>query len=436
MKMKAPRQRMPLLLLLLACGAFAGCNRDVDWDDPRLPDFVLVSGHNQSAAANALLPDPIVVRLLDNDRNPLAGERVYFRVVAGGGAVGRSEAVTDNAGEASVAWQIGAGPDQIMKASLTDDTAATYAVYVYANSRLTSAIGWTRDIDFYAYGRKHDHDNRILESPHFLVFSDSASDDARVIFAKMAEESLAELFRAFALESTDALSLTFADSTSKIKIFSIKDADIDQVAFRFGFILYGHDSLNFQRWGNDDFWLRREIKHETVHVMQWLFGLDARGMVSEPWPEVWFTEGIAEYISGGAFPPITNLEQWEQWYGRSDHTNPIAIHQWGDFTGPLRANGRVLPRLQPGRALPAGQPRGGPDALDVKAMFADMVNSGLVRAEPFARTFGMTVEEFEDHFPDLIVDYLRRTGTSTSLWARSTVFPYAWSDQPRRFAEY
>jgi hypothetical protein len=434
MDKKAPFHGMLIVLVLLACGLSSGCNRDVDQDDPRAPHFVLVSGHNQSAAANVLLPDPIVVRLLDGDQNPLAGERMFFRVVAGGGTLGDMEAVTDNAGEASVTWRIGAGPDQILKASLTNDTSAAYAAYIYANSRLTSAIGWTRDIDFFAYGRKHDHDNRILESPHFLVFSDSASDDARVIFCKMAEESLAELFQTFAVESSDALSLTFADSNSKIKIFSIKDADIDQVAFRFGFILYGHDSANFRRWGNDDYWLRREIKHETVHVMQWLFGLDPRGTVGEPWPEVWFTEGFAEYASGGAFPPISNLGQWEQWRSISDHGNPIAIHQWGNFSFPYERTGEYYPAFSLAVRYLLDSRGAGRTLLDVKAMFADMVNEGRF-APAFARTFGMTVEEYEQRFPDLIADYLQRTGTTSPPWAQSAVSPLHWTDLPPQAAE-
>jgi len=418
-----------LVILLLACGLPAGCSRDVDSDDPRSPHFVLVSGHNQSGAANTLLPAPVVVRLLDGDQNPLAGERMYFRIVSGGGTVEHAEALTDNAGEASVAWRIGAGPDQILKASLTNDTAAAYAAYIYANSRLSSAIGWTQDIDFFAYGRKHDHDNRILESPHFLVFSDSSSDDARVIFGKMAEESLAELFQTFAVGSTDALSLNFADSNSKIKIFSIKDAVIDQVAFRFGFILYGHDSANFQRWGADDFWLRREIKHETVHVMQWLFGLDPRGTVSEPWPEVWFTEGFAEYASGGAFPPISNLEQWENWCGGSGHGNPVAIHQWGNFPVPYERTGEYYPAFSLAVRYLLDSRGADRTLLDVKAMFADMVSNGSF-APAFARTFGMTVDEYEQRFPDLIADYLQRTGTSVTQGAPPAVYPLRWTDRP------
>ncbi len=418
-----------LVILLLACGLSTGCSRDVDSDDPRSPHFVLVSGHNQSGAANTLLPAPVVVRLLDGDQNPLAGERMYFRVVSGGGTVENAEALTDNAGEASVAWRIGAGPDQILKASLTNDTAAAYAAYIYANSRLSSAVGWTRSIDFFAYGRKHDHDNRILESPHFLVFSDNSSDDARVIFVKMAEESLAELLQTFAVGSTDALSLNFADNNSKIKIFSIKDAVIDQVAFRFGFILYGHDSANFQRWGGDDFWLRREIKHETVHVMQWLFGLDPRGTVSEPWPEVWFTEGFAEYASGGAFPPIGNLEQWENWFGGSGHGNPVAIHQWGNFPVPYERTGEYYPAFSLAVRYLLDSRGAGRTLLDVKAMFADMVSSGSF-APAFARTFGMTVDEYEQRFPDLIADYLRRTGTASPPGAPPAVYPLRWTDRP------
>ena len=423
-----------IVLVMLACGLSAGCNRDDGQEDPRSLQFVLVSGHNQSGAANTYLSNPVVVRLLDDSQNPLAGERVYFRIVSGGGATDRSEAFTDNAGEVSVSWRIGTGPEQILKASLANDNTAVNAVYVYANSRLSSAVSWTQGLFFYAMGRLYPHDQRILESAHFLVFSDGSSDDVKVIYAKMAEESLAELFETFAVESTDVLSLDFADSGSKIKIFSIKDANYDTVAFRFGFILFGQDSTNYQHGGYDDFWFRREVKHETMHVLQWLFGLDPQGRVSEPWPEVWFTEGIAEHISGGVFAPIANLGQWEQWRSSSDHANPVAIHQWADFTIPYGRTGEYYPAFSLAVRYLLDSRGVGKTPLDVKAMYADMVSSGSF-AEPFARMCGMTVEEYENHFPELIADYLQRTGTSLPTGERTTVSPYPWSDPPRRLLE-
>ncbi len=434
MNMKISFHGRLVILVLLACAFPAGCSRGNGPEDSGSLQLAPVSGQNQSGAANAVLQNPVVVRLQDDSQNPVGGERIFFRVVAGGGSVDQGEAATDGNGEASVAWRIGVGPDQILKASLTNDDAAAYAVYIYANSRLSSAFGWTQGIDFFAYGRKYDHDNRILESPHFLVFSDSSSDDARVVFSKMAEESLAELLQTFAVASADDLGVHFADRGSKIKVYSIKDAVIDQVAFRFGYLLYGHDSANFRRWGGDDFWLRREIKHETTHVMQWLFGLDPRGTVGEPWPEVWFTEGFAEYASGGAFPPISNLEQWEDWCGRSDHGNPVAIHQWGNFPVPYERTGEYYPAFSLAVRYLLDSRGAGRTLLDVKAMFADMVNEGRF-APAFARTFGMTVDEYEQRFPDLIADYLRRTGTSAPLATSGTISPLRWTDGPPEIRE-
>ena len=72
--------------------------------------------------------------------------------------------------------------------------------------------------------------------------------------------------------------------------------------------------------------------------------------------------------------------------------------------------------------------------LDVKAMFADMVNEGRF-APAFARTFGMTVAEYEQRFPDLIADYLRRTGTSAPLGTRIPIFPLRWTDRPPEIRE-
>jgi hypothetical protein len=66
-----------------------------------------VSGNGQSAPAGTLLPDPVVVRVTDEDGELLDGGVVVFRVIAGGGTVGEGTARTGADGMAGEHWTLG-----------------------------------------------------------------------------------------------------------------------------------------------------------------------------------------------------------------------------------------------------------------------------------------------------------------------------------------
>jgi hypothetical protein len=75
-----------------------------------------VSGDAQSGPAGAALGGPIVVRLVDSQNNPVAGEQVQFAVNSGGGTVSAASVATAANGEASVTWKLGAakGEQQVV----------------------------------------------------------------------------------------------------------------------------------------------------------------------------------------------------------------------------------------------------------------------------------------------------------------------------------
>ena len=70
--------------------------------------LVLVSGNNQSAEPGAELPDPVVVRLVDAEGNPLEHGALTWVVGAGGGSVSPTTGETDGDGLASARWTLGA----------------------------------------------------------------------------------------------------------------------------------------------------------------------------------------------------------------------------------------------------------------------------------------------------------------------------------------
>jgi Bacterial Ig-like domain (group 1) len=93
------------------------------------PDAVeAIGGDGQSAIAGTPLPQPIVVRVLDDRRNPVSGSEVAFVAADGGIADPRQEA-TGPSGEARAQWTLGpeAGAQVLSATVKGTKTAATFS---------------------------------------------------------------------------------------------------------------------------------------------------------------------------------------------------------------------------------------------------------------------------------------------------------------------
>ena len=74
----------------------------------RVPDrLLLFSGDGQPGSPGALLAEPLVVKVLDENWEPFVGVPVRFAVTAGGGALARTDTVSGDYGRASTAWRLG-----------------------------------------------------------------------------------------------------------------------------------------------------------------------------------------------------------------------------------------------------------------------------------------------------------------------------------------
>lgn len=93
-----------------------------------------VAGQGQVGTAGAALSEPLVVEARDESGSPVAGVRVRFSVVAGGGSAHPSDGVTGDDGRASVEWTLGtnAQAPQRLRATL-DEEGADAAVDVEAD---------------------------------------------------------------------------------------------------------------------------------------------------------------------------------------------------------------------------------------------------------------------------------------------------------------
>jgi hypothetical protein len=112
--MRLPRSAAACVALLATLG-LAACDSSTGPGSGRTPvALAVVAGDAQVDSAGALLPQPVVVRVLDEAGQPVRGATVGFSVAAGGGSVDPASAVSDADGRAQTRWTLGSsGPQQL-----------------------------------------------------------------------------------------------------------------------------------------------------------------------------------------------------------------------------------------------------------------------------------------------------------------------------------
>ncbi|HYR11949.1 MAG TPA: Ig-like domain-containing protein [Longimicrobium sp.] len=115
----------------------AGCNGEVVGGGQRPAEVRVVSGDLQTAPVGQELPQPLVVKVVDDAGRPVRDQLVNFRVTRGGGSVFAGSAITNKDGIAQERWTLGTVADtQQVEARAVDPE--TGAPLVFATFR---AIG-------------------------------------------------------------------------------------------------------------------------------------------------------------------------------------------------------------------------------------------------------------------------------------------------------
>jgi alpha-tubulin suppressor-like RCC1 family protein len=125
----------------LAALFLASCESTSGPGDPVPAQVDAISGNDQEGTAGAELAQPLVVRVLDEDGEPVPGQTVHFRVVSGGGSLAAGSARTDAQGEARERWILGTSTadSQRVEAAVADPSAAR--PLLTATFRATAAAG-------------------------------------------------------------------------------------------------------------------------------------------------------------------------------------------------------------------------------------------------------------------------------------------------------
>jgi hypothetical protein len=367
------------------------------------------SGNDQTGVQGEQLPAPFVLELTDIYGDPVPAVDVHFEITAGGGQLDQTVARTNEEGLAEVRSTLGTGAYQRIRASIAHEYLFARYAFTYAETQfITSTAGarWITGITFRTHhvpGGTIAHDGRILESAHFLVFSDGSSDEVRQQYANMAEESLAELLEAFHISSAEELGILSDRPETKITIYCSAAQEVLMHAFPYGFVLY---DINHGAWESSWAPMRRMnyrniVKHELMHVVQFLLEAGVTG----PWGEAWFNEGIAEYVSGGSYYHIEDWQQVRDWRSDELHVNPLTIVRYWDEMPSGVDPGKYYPMFGLAVEYLLDAKGEGRSLVDVKSMLTE-VGQGSSFRSAFQAHMGISVESYQARFYDLIEGFL------------------------------
>jgi hypothetical protein len=128
---------------VLALGTFAlSCDRSTAPEQEQVPARLdIVSGNDQRDTVGQVLPQPLVVRVMDASGAPIVGRVVTFRVTEGNGSVDAGSSLTDAQGTARSRWTLGtsAAETQLVEARVEDSRAG--AAMISATFRATAVAG-------------------------------------------------------------------------------------------------------------------------------------------------------------------------------------------------------------------------------------------------------------------------------------------------------
>jgi hypothetical protein len=256
---------------------------------------------------------------------------------------------------------------------------------------------------WYRSGYQWPHDGNPYETANFVVYSDGASLEARQKVAEIGEELLAVLKSDFEV-STDML--RFPVGQSKIHVFAYKNHSPQQWGgwgYYGGLLIFSLDhEWRTQIGGTEIGNYTRVLTHELMHVVEGLLkGTDNPNLV-----DVWLTEGIAEYVSGGtAGGSIEDIATLDARIARWGNRNPIAMHQYRypDIEGIAFNYYYPMFELSVRYLLdPEGAANQKPAIRD---LFLD-ARQGIDFATAFQNRFGIDLQDFETGFFDRIRAFL------------------------------
>jgi hypothetical protein len=249
------------------------------------------------------------------------------------------------------------------------------------------------------------HDCSPLPGPHFTVYSDGSSADAKATLLAIAEASLAEVAVVFAAPTDAELGIVGGHTLHAFSEWTVTPVVFE--ASPNGFLAPAIDRQPqpgpYQR-NPDSYW--RSVKHELTHVVA-LALARCHGKTELGYPDVWFREGQAVYVSGShALPGLTEFRRFAADPAR---VNPVSFHLWRELPQP-NWTATYYPLFGLLYAYLVDAEHGyGATAEDVRNLLRCMAN-GEMFATAFERAFRLSLADLEANYYQLMEGYLTRTG--------------------------
>jgi hypothetical protein len=240
------------------------------------------------------------------------------------------------------------------------------------------------------------HDGSPIESTNFVVYSDAASVEARHEVAAVAEDVWAELLDELSIEPG---MLRYPDGRDKIDIYAYHDYDPQDWGGRayYGGLLVWSPDHDQRRTGNNR--LSPVVKHELVHVLQWLI----TGGESRP-VDTWFIEGLPLALAGDT-TAIRGLDQLDRLTAEYGSTSPISIKSYSQITSPDAGEHFHFPMFHLAVEYLMDDHGQGRSLADMTGMLID-VDEGASFEASFENRMGLRLENFENEFFSLMSAYL------------------------------
>ena len=264
-------------------------------------------------------------------------------------------------------------------------------------------VSRVNDGSWFVSGNRWPHDGEPFESENFTIFSDAASQEARLELAQLAEDIFDEIKQLFEIENNDVF--LYPPGQDKMHIYTYKNyfpKDWGGWAYYGGLLIYSLDHLGRQEFGHTepDIYIAT-LTHELMHVVESLL----KGSGNPDMVDVWLTEGLAEVVSGGtAGGSIKDLDTMDALSERYGSRNPIQMHQY-DYP-PIE--GIIFYYYYPMFQLAveylvdiAGHDK---SFIDLKNLFLD-VSVGVEFETAFEERLEIGLQEYEREFLGLMNDY-------------------------------
>lgn len=257
---------------------------------------------------------------------------------------------------------------------------------------------------WYVTGFSWPHDGNPWESEHFVIYSDGAGEDARVALAQLAEDALLDLRARLAIDNDDVLS--FPPGRTKIDIYAYRNrypSAWGGWAYYGGLLIFSLDHPERTSFGHTEPGIYvPTLRHEVTHVVESLL----KGSGDPDLVDVWFTEGLAEALSGGtAGGRIADLQTFVELRNRYGSRNPIAMHRYEYPDIGNIAYEYYYPMFQLAVEYLVDENGLGGTMEDVRNLLVD-VRNGVPFPDAFRNRFGMSLSDYERLFFTLMNAYL------------------------------